>query len=53
MEWAGVFDILNSAEYTADNGKKSTLLNFFYNQFVDGFHENAIKQDLYNQLAGQ
>lgn len=53
MEWAGVFDILNSPEYKADNGKKSTLLNFFYNQFIDGFHENAINQDLYNQLAGQ
>lgn len=53
MEWAGVFDILNSPEYRADSGKKSALLNFFYNQFIDGFHENAINQDLYNQLAGQ
>jgi hypothetical protein len=53
MEWMGVFDILNSPEYKADDGKKSALLNFFYNQFIDGFHENAINQDLYNQLAGQ
>jgi len=53
MEWAGVFAILNSPAYVNNLGKKTHLLNFFYNQFIDGFHENAVNQDLYNQLAGQ
>jgi hypothetical protein len=53
MERAGVFDILNSPEYKNNIAKKTNLLNFFYNQFIDAFHENAINQDLYNQLSRQ
>ena len=53
MQRAGVFDVLNSSEYQNSNNKKTQLLQFFYRQFIDGFHENAINQKLYNQLAGQ
>jgi len=53
MEWAGVFPLLQSSEYRSNPWKKQQLLNFFYNQFIDWFRENAINQNLYNQLAGQ
>jgi hypothetical protein len=50
MQFCGIFELV--AKQT-DETTKENILTYVYQSFIDGFHENAITQNAYNQLAGQ
>lgn len=51
MEMTGVFELIKNNENDPELQKK--ILLYMYMTFIDAFHENAIEQKSYEQLAGK